>query len=41
LVIKPRQLRLAVRRFEAALTSLLARRTAAAPADLTPAKDRS
>ena len=41
LVIKPRQLRLAVRRFEAALTSLLARRTVAAPADLTPAKDRS
>ncbi len=40
LVIKPRQLRLAVRRFEAALTSLLARRTAAAPADQTPAKDR-
>jgi acetylornithine aminotransferase len=38
LVIKPRQLRLAVRRFEAALTSLVASRTAAAPADLTPPK---
>jgi len=39
LVIKPRQLRLAVRRFEAALTSLVASRTAAAPADQTPPKE--
>jgi acetylornithine aminotransferase len=39
LVIKPRQLRLAVRRFEAALTNLMAIRAAAAPADQALAKE--
>jgi adenosylmethionine-8-amino-7-oxononanoate aminotransferase len=39
LVIKPRQLRLAVRRFEAALTNLVAIRAAAAPVDQALAKE--
>jgi acetylornithine aminotransferase len=39
LVIKPRQLRLAVQRFEAALTNLVAIRAAAAPADQALAKE--